>query len=379
MSVPSLENLWFLGSVGRLQGHLTLNIVKYSPLLPIDMPKIKIKRGKNIDFPSQTRMRFIPGVTPGSATPQAQAENDFVDGNILNLPYALSAVNYRGYQQTTTEGVPLIYRIKVNWYLQNEDGDPLTASIPSADFASILELRGCANTWQFKNAAVKWHAARKAMWKSTGIKRAELGSYTDAVRYAYRSSTEQYLNPIDGVGDRLTMGTWDISKFANENDTNFKLKLKGDFINEDGGTTTTTDLNMVGSYLQSRINQRADTNEESDDNPADSNFLESVFQLGRGAPEPVMEAVRDEVQDQGDVPPYETYTNPTDTQHSLSESHILTRATCGLGNTVATTIVDVPFGMAEVFTRYSLKDDTDVGSGSGCFDVELLNIYEMMG
>lgn len=355
--------------------------------------KIKIKRGKNIDFPSQALMRFKGGIEYGD-DPANDAlimnETGWTKMGVLNVPYALGTTNYKSYQQTTTEGVPLIYRCLISHPIHDDAGGAITVASGTldGDFASHLEFHGVQNAWPVKNAAVKWHAARKAMWKSTGIRRSDLGSYTDAVRYFLGDPTPNqtvestYLAPLCGDGSDVSVraytgGTWDQSQFSHDNDIQFNLKLLGDFLNEDTSQSTTY-LNAIGSYLQSRINQREDTNLESSVNPAEASMLEAVFQLDRGAPEAVMEQVTQEVQGQGDNPPYETFTNPSDTGHDLSEPVFLGRVTSSTGSSTGSAVVDIPFGMALVRGR-ATHNTNNINDYHALFDVKVLNIYEMQG
>lgn len=307
-------------------------------------------------------------------------ETGWSDFGTLNVPYALGMANYKGYQQTTTEGVPLVYRCLITHRAVNEAGASITGTLTS-DFASHIEFAGVQNAWPVKNAAVKWHAARKAMWKSTGVKRSHLGSYMDAVRYHLDTETT-YLRPIlgaaEGYAERpYTGGTWDWSEFAHDNDTLFRLKLLGDFLNEDTSQTTTY-LNAVGSYLQSRINQQEDTNVEATPLPAHASMLEAVFSLDRGAPEAVMEAVKQDVQSQGDNPPYESFNSPTNTTHDLTEPVVLGRATSSIGAADGSVLIDIPFGLAKVACRATMQDD-NVDNYKPIFDLKVTNIYEMQG
>lgn len=353
--------------------------------------KIKIKRGKNIDFPSQALMRFKGGVEYGedpSTAGTTMSETGWSQLGVLNLPYALGTTNYKSYQQTTTEGVPLVYRCLISHPIHDDSGAAITVASGTldADFASHIEFHGVQNVWPIKNAAVKWHAARKAMWKSTGITKRDLGSYTDAVRYFLGDPNgtveSTYLAPLCGDGSNVdyrayTGGVWDQSEFSHDNDNQFKLKLLGNFLNEDTSQSVTY-LSAIGSYLQSRINQREDTNLESSVNPAEASMIEAVFQLDRGAPEAVMERVTQEVQAQGDNPPYEHFNDPADVEHDLSEPVCLGRVTSSTGSSTGSAVVDIPFGMALVRGR-ATHNTSNLNDYKALFDVKVLNIYEMQG
>jgi hypothetical protein len=255
------------------------------------------------------------------------------------------------------------------------------------DFSVILDAYGAQSNWTVKNAAVKWHAARKEMWKASGVTKAMRGPYADCIRYSLEAtgsgdvSDTYYQMPIDGDGNEFTGGTWDISAFTHEDDSNFALCLTGDLKNE-SSTTGVSSLNMVGSYLQSRINQEEDTNQESTSTPSSLNYLNQVFQLGRGAEVEEARAVIETARTEGDNPPYETYTSSSDTAHDMSEPAFLGRVHTN-GGLMGSAVIDVPFGLfdvqAKVMGGVAIENDYSSPTRTGLLECEVLNIYEMQG
>ena len=186
-----------------------------------ESPKISINYGQPpvcmaIRFPSQNKLWYqtgtigtgLTGITSGGTSGH------------LNLPKDLSLLNRRGYASTTRKGVPLNFRCKVDYYLQDEDQNGVSAAVGS-DFASTLDIFGCQNNWVMRNAAVKWHAAREAQLRSLKVKRSDRGAYAHEIRYGYDAYTDNWLVPIDGNGDAFTGGTWDQTKLSTPEDADF--------------------------------------------------------------------------------------------------------------------------------------------------------------
>ena len=160
-------------------------------------------------FPSQRKMLYAhAAVVSNDAWTTFTTSNATNDGTVsgdLNLPKDLSLLNRRGYASTTRKGVPLVYRAKIDLYLQDEDGFGLNATVGS-DFCTTLKVDGCQNNWVVKNAAVKWHAALAAMRRQASIKKSDLGAYAHEIRYLYDSSTGNWIIPTDGDGDSFSGG-----------------------------------------------------------------------------------------------------------------------------------------------------------------------------
>ena len=123
-------------------------------------------------FPSQRKIQYQTGALSNDLWTQLQSGG--VSGH-LNLVKDLSLLNRRGYASTTKDGTPLVFRCKVDLYLQDEDGFGVNASVGS-DFMTTLKIDGVQNNWVMKNASKKWHAAREKMLKEAGVSKSSSGS-----------------------------------------------------------------------------------------------------------------------------------------------------------------------------------------------------------
>ena len=321
-------------------------------------------------FPSQNKLFYQTGSIGTNLT----AITSGGTSGDLNLPKDLSIVNRRGYASTTNKGVPLVFRCKIDYYVQDEDQNGISAAVGS-DFASTLDIYGCQNNWVMKNAAVKWHAARNQMWMAAGVKKAHLGAYSGAIRYNYDANSDSFLTPIDGDGNAFTGGTWDVSQMVAEDDAQFELKLVGVGVDED--STTTVSAYQIGTtYLASRAHVPADSNLEASETPADDSVLMKLLRPGEGYAGK-HDDIMDDAQDGQDNPPYDEYTSD-DVNHDITEPVLLGRALASLGSGYGSCIVDIPFGLAGMKASVHDAAGTSVTS-SGSICVEVLDIYEMMG
>lgn len=337
-------------------------------------------------FPSQNKLLYQTGSI--SNTLWQRAASGGVTG-YLNLPKDLSLLNRRGYASTTRKGVPLVYRCRVEMWLQDEDGQGLpTASdgtgagtLLDSDYQITLKMDGVQNNWVMKNAAVKWHAAREHMLKEAGVKKSSRGSYSHEIRYCYTSHADNWLVPIDGDGGAFTGGTWDVTSLGYTGDTSFKLKLVGSGYDEEDAAFSGSAINIGHSYLMSRVNQLADTNPEVDETPAKfsilNNLLEDPF---RRTGE--VDDVRDNADGEQDNPPYEVLDNTGasgDVDHDITEPVQLGRLVNSVGSgAYGSMIVDIPFGISEV--RLHVYDEAETNVTPSClFGVTVLKISEMEG
>ena len=322
-------------------------------------------------FPSQRKILYQTGAL--SNDEYTQLTSGSVSGD-LNIPKDLSLLNRRGYASTTRKGVPLIYRCKVDFYLQDEDGQGLSAAVGS-DFAGTLKLDGCQSNWVMRNAAVKWHAAREEMFKKAGIPKAHRGAYSHEIRYNYDSNGDTWLVPVDGDGDPFVGGTWDTTEIITERDQSLMLKLVGIGVNEDSAVSATA-LQIGFSYLSSRAQVADDTNLEASASPALFSVINNMLQPSTLA-DSAADNIKDEAQDAQDNPPYDLWT-AGDTNHDITEPVELGRAVAGLGNTYGSMMVDIPFGLARARATVHDAADTNI-TPSGLMCVEVLDIFEMQG
>ena len=322
-------------------------------------------------FPSQRKLHYkLEGIDDQTMTSLGY----------LNIPKDLSILNRRGYASTTRKGVPLVYRCKVDFYIQNhlghlfdDDGSAL-ASAYAADMQATLKFTGCQNNWVMRNAAVKWHAAREAYFRKVGINKAHRGAYAHEIRYDYDQAGNSWLAPIDGDGNALTGGTWDVTEIVTEDDQAFSLKLVGTAVTEDGQLNT--DTQQIGySYLASRSNLREDTNDEVENVGLHSILGDmlspSNVEVG------TIDNVRGNVEDEQDNVPYDHFAL-SETDHDITESVELGRAVAGMGSAYGSMIVDIPFGLNDCRGTI-MQHATQTDEPDGFMSVEVLDIFEMQG
>ena len=322
-------------------------------------------------FPSQRKLTYdITGIDDATMT----------TSGLLNLPKDLSILNRRGYASTTRKGVPLIFKAKVDFYLQDDLGQgPSTAY--NADAIATMKLTGMQNNWVTRNAAVKWHAAREAMFDHAQIKKSQRGAYSHEIRYNYHTAddTSNWLIPIDADGNAFNGGTWDHSDITTDDDASIALKLVGPSdIAEEGGATGSV-LNIAHAYLMSRSTVHEDTNVQMEETPAKFSVLEQLLN-----PRYQVDGFKDEVISEArhaqDNPPYELLdvSDSSDLNHDLTESVELGRATAEIGRSYGSMIVEIPFGLCDVRTAVQQAASSTL-EPNGLMCVEVLDIFEMQG
>lgn len=289
----------------------------------------------------------------------------------INVFKDLSILNRRGYAQTTKKGVPFVVQAKVDWYLQDDLGTgPATA--PGSDLQATMKMTGVQNNWVIKNAAVKWHAALQAMRKKAGVTKSMVGTYAHEIRYNYDVADDTWLNSIDGDGNAFTGGTWDVTRFADAQDASYQLKLVGSAVSEEVSTGVSV-LQLGTSYLASRRQPDTDSNEGIDESPALFSHLNDLLAPNEdGRSDEVIAFTRDD----GDNVPYDEYTGETDPD--ISEAVELGRAVAGFGNAYGSTIMEIPFGLADLRAQAHDAASTNT-TFNGLIALEVLDIYEMQG
>lgn len=332
-----------------------------------------------VKFPTQNKLMYQTGQIGAS---YARLTSGGTSG-VLNLPKDLSMLNRRGYASTTRKGVPLVYKCKVDFYFHDEDGNGPSQSPGSygADLQATLKIDGCQNNWVMKNAAIKWHAAREAMFKRANIPKKQRGAYSHEIRYAYDAAAQTFLVPIDGDGDAFTGGTWDLSSIVTAADADMELKLVGTAIDEE--TANTGSAQQIGmSYLYSRQNQQLDTNLESEEGPTDFSILRGLLAQDEVAATR-MDDLSAEARDVQDNPPYEVVdiSDSGDVNNDVTEPVELGRAIAGSGNGFGSAIVHIPFGLANLRSTFTGTTAITPASGEpkGLVSVEVLDIYDMQG
>ncbi len=311
----------------------------------------------------------------------------------LNLPKDLSILNRRGYASTTRKGVPLIYRVAITMSQHTLTGrasarndnsagaaseENVTETANAPDNTTLLKVLTCQNNWVMRNAAVKWHAARAAMWRQSGVKKSHLGAYAHEIRYQFDSASQSWLATMDGDGAAFTGGTWDHTEINNGIDEDgFQLRLVGTGLDEDSATTPSV-VTIGHSYLQSRRQPDPDSNEGADSTPSNHSLLNAtLFDVtDDGSASPTDDIVSN-AKDQGDDLPYEVFDGAT-TNHDITEPVESGRVICGPGVSIGTLVCDIPFGLAELNARHSGSQNQTIVDPVA-FGVEVLDIFEMQG
>ena len=321
-------------------------------------------------FPSQRKLHYkLEGIDDQTMTSLGY----------LNLPKDLSIVNRRGYASTTRKGVPLIFRAKVDFYIQNHLGHLFTdaggalASAYNADMQATLKLTGAQSNWVNRNAAVKWHAAREEFFKRAGITKRMRGAYAHEIRYNLSGADDTWLAPIDGDGNAFTGGTWDVSTLADSQDSGYQLKLVGDGLNETAATGATV-IPIGDSYLKSRMTPDDDSNEEASIGPAKYSHLNDLLVSGDDTRKDDTHTI---AQGEQDNLPYDVM-DFTETAHDITESVELGRAVAGMGAAFGSMIVDIPFGLCDVRGTI-MQHATQTDEPDGFMAIEVLDIFEMQG
>ena len=320
-------------------------------------------------FPSERRLTYVTG---------AISNGNYTEVGVVNLPKDLSIVNRRNHTHTDPKGVPLVYQVRVDWFPSGLDGSGYTTSA-SSDVRTTVKFQTVPNNWVSKQAGIKWHEARMASLKRAGVKMKALGAYAKTIRYNWDEQATTFLAPYDGDGAAYAGGTWDTTKVFNAIDEDgFTLRLLGSMDDEDGGVTT-TDINALGSYLQSRHTVLPDSNLEIENVPADKSMLLATLQ-GEDPDQDDTAYIRQNVRGEQDNPPYDEII-PSDTANDITEPSEAARIVMypSQNSGVISTVFEAPYGMFAV-----LAANRDPGDNSGItddmsFSVTVTDIYPMLG
>jgi hypothetical protein len=319
-------------------------------------------------MPSQNKLLYATG---------AISNGNYTSVGVVNLPKDLSIVNRRGYDHTDSKGVPYTFKVAVHWIPSGLDGSGYTVTA-AADVRTSVKFLTVANNWVAKNAGVAWHKARMASMKRNGIKMVQLGAYAKTIRYNWLSDATTFLDPVDGAGAALVGGTWDTTTVFNDNDEDgFRLRLIGTGDDEDN-VTTTTDINALFSYLQSRGTVKGDSNVEISNTPSKHSLLMSTM-IGTGDADETGYITGD-VKGAQDNPPYDQIVG-SDTNNDITEALEAGRLVMypSQQSGIITSVFEVPFGIFEVQAANRDPDDNSGFVDDMAFSVEVLDIYPMQG
>lgn len=293
------------------------------------------------------------------------ATNATVDNDTayLNLARDLSALNRKGFEQTTRKGVPLVYHCKLTIVKNIIDDRPnsLLSALPYT----------APQNWVTRNGAVKLHAAREKMFSNAGIKKSDRGRYDKSIRYGWNAHNQVWERPIftDGTGVYTDFGEWDLSKIAIDQDTELVPTLFGSVFDESAATTGDS-FNMMNAYLNSR-RKIQDDDLDSAEGVADHSIIRSMFNV-EDATDDELAVIADDNQD---LPPYD-HDAVAGTFTSMVASDI---AVCGNHGAPKDTIFfDAPFGLAQLTFTKSADAAGDL-DGNVLYFIEVLGISEMQG
>lgn len=292
-----------------------------------------------------------------------------------------SATSRGHVQMTTSSGNPLIYRYLVKAYPKlvdmsasgGPDEDTTGAIAIDANAVALIQFFGAGNNWVMRNAAVKAHAAREKMFRSSGVSKKERGAYDRTVHYCFSSNSETYLVPqvgaSVGIGADLTGGNWEHSQLIYPDDVSGAyLALTGQHASEESTTAFTT-ICLPQLYLSSRGQVQEDTNLETDDVPMKHSILNKLLH-------PVQTGIQDEVvelaRDEQDVPPYDLAEIDSDFSKIYELGRLLIGGSAG---NMASVVIEVPFGIS--YIGHQLLNASDGIEQVLDLSFELLDVYEM--
>ena len=324
-------------------------------------------------LPHNTILNYVS--TTGSTLSESGA------GDLLNIPRDLSATNRQHWMQTTPKGVPLVYRVAITvspTVVDNaEDSSGGTDDTGSHlgfqtddQLVQRVRVKTTHNNWVMRNASVKVHAAREHMFRKSGVRKSERGTYDNTIHFEWDSVSGTYLPPKDGDGANFTGGSWEFSKLIYDGDADGAfLKLIDTHASEES-TTAFAVLSVPQLYLSSRRQVEADTN-DTDDQPAQYSVLRKLFsanETGR------LDEIVDMARDNQDQPPYDLAEDGDMTECVLASE-------CFIGvkyNLQQTMVIDIPFGMCEV---QNVQCFLDAGAANAdCnlnYRVQVLDVYPM--
>jgi len=293
------------------------------------------------------------------------SENYHQGAAYINLPKDLSLVNRKGFDMTSSKGVPLVYHTRLTIHRSTQD---------DTDVTLIVGVNGAQSNWVTRNASVKTHFAREKMYANAGVKKSERGRYDKTLRLNFDAASQTWLVPHLNDGSTTwdaTGADWDPSKIAVGEDADLIPTLFGAVVNEENAISAAT-FNIQNAYLASRRKVVIEDVGDAEDVGAHS-ILRQMFVVD-DADSDEIQAIAHSV---GDEPPYNsdaaagTYTSMT----SLGIHQI-----GNLAVPMGVMDVDIPFGICQLSLAKQTVDNAN-GSmeGSIIVAVEVLGISEMQG
>lgn len=281
----------------------------------------------------------------------------------INLAKDLSALNRKGFEQTTKKGVPLVYHCKLTLYRNMNVDRPNTVITALPNVA--------AQNWVTRNAAVKLHAAREKMFSNAGIRKRDRGRYDKTIRYGWSAHNQTWAVPLflDGTNTYTDLGEWDLSKIAIDQDTELVPTLFGTIFDESAATTGNS-FNLMNAYLNSRRKIK-DDDADDDEGVATHSIMRSMFNVEDSTDDELAEIA----EDNQDLPPYDhdavagTFTSKAPCEAAVVGNHGLPKDVIHF---------EAPFGLVEL-GMIKTGDSSGNLSDDIPFQIEVLGISEMQG
>lgn len=297
------------------------------------------------------------------------ADNDSgeTESYYINLPRDLSMANRKHFDMCTAKGVPLVYHARLTISRGISDDDDVNAQVYVATAQS---------NWVTRNAAVKTHFAREAMYKNAGVKKSERGRYDKTLKLNWDAANQTWKLPLFGDGSGgsaydTTGADWDPSTISISEDAALVPTLMGTIPDEESAISADT-FNIQNAYLASRRKPQVDDLGATEDVAAHS-ILRQMFTTDDDR-DTEIQALTQSV---GDGTPYDSdAVAGTFTSASFA-------AYVQVGNKASPQVVvdvDIPFGIANVVVIKQPQDENagDLGAAMP-FHVEVLGISEMQG
>lgn len=293
------------------------------------------------------------------------SDADETERYYVNLARDLSLANRKEFHQCTTKGVPLVYhcRVTVN-----------RGHIDDADVLTQIGIFTAQSNWVTRNAAVKTHFAREAMYKNAGVKKSERGRYDKTLKLNWDAASQTWQTPVfqDGATTYDTTGSdWDPSTISIDDDSSLVPCLLGSIANEESTVSADT-FNIQNAYLASRRKPQVDDLSATED-VAVSSILRQMFELDDERDDEIQALT----QSVGDGTPYDsdavagTYTSAAYAGYGV------------LGNLASPMLVmdvDIPFGLMEITANKKTSDGAGGNISQQLFThIEVLGISEMQG
>lgn len=286
----------------------------------------------------------------------------------FNLARDLSLANRKEMTQCTTKGVPLVYHCRVTIVRPYGDEEDV-----------ILTSKGhtAQQNWVTRNAAVKTHFAREAMYKNAGVKKSERGRYDKTLKLNYNQETQTWALPEfsdQSAFYGLSGSDWDPSTIAIDDDAALVPTLFGPIVNEESAVNATT-FNIQNAYLASRRKPQVDDLDAGEDVAA-SSILRQMFTVDDERDDEI-QALTQVV---GDSTPYDS----DSVQGTFTSESVAAYGAVGTYAAPQITFdVDVPFGLMFWELRKKTIDGANTASAgmkdAVPFHVEVLGISEMQG